>query len=503
MPRLGRAGRAGLVGLVAGLAALLVTVLAVGAVTHRPGTDDNGVGRTPAMGWSSWSFLRHDPTEAGVEAQAKAMKDSGLARVGYQYVNLDDFWYQCPGRQGPTVDQYGRWVVDAARFPSAGRLNGIAALARYVHGLGLKFGLYVTPGISAQAVARNTAIKGTSYTADQIAEPSVTENNYNCHGMVGIDYAKPGAQQFVNSWADEFAAWGVDYLKLDGVGSFDIPDVEAWSRALRQTGRRIHLELSSALDIGDAATWKQYANGWRTGGDIECYTCAAAGRSYPLTSWADVSSRFGQVAAWQPDGGPGGFNDYDSIEVGNGRDDGLTPPERQSQLSLWALAASPLVLGTDLTRLDPADLALLENRDVIAVDQDAIDAARIADTATYQIFAKTERNGDVAVGLFNTSGGREAVSVSTSALGLKASPEYLVSNLWSHQRTTTAGTVSTEVAAHGVALLRVVPRGSGLAWTSDPRSADVMEVACVSASAMCPCGSMCPVRRSSRGETRR
>jgi alpha-galactosidase len=104
-------------------------------------------------------------------------------------------------------------------------------VANYVHSLGLKFGLYVTPGISKQAVAENTPIQGTSYTAGEIAEPSVPENNYNCGGMVGIDYSKPGAQAFIDSWADELASWGVDYVKLDGVGSFDIPDVQAWSNA--------------------------------------------------------------------------------------------------------------------------------------------------------------------------------------------------------------------------------------------------------------------------------
>jgi hypothetical protein len=111
-----------------------------------------------------------------------------------------------------------------------------------------------------------------------------------------------------------------------------------------------------------------------------------------------VSSRFGQVAAWQSYGGPGGFNDYDSIEIGNGHNDGLTLPERQTQLSLWALAASPLILGADLTGLDPTDLGLLKNRDVISADQDGIDASRIATTSTYQTFAKTEKNGDVVVG---------------------------------------------------------------------------------------------------------
>src|SRR5579875_808587 len=138
--------------------------------------ENNGVGRKPAMGWSSWSFLRHNPTEASVEAQAKAMVTSGLKSVGYRYVNLDDFWYECPGPQGPNVDRYGRWVIDPAKFPSHDGVNGIRATADYVHSLGLKFGIYVTPGISKQAVAENTPIEGTPYTADQIAT-TTPENN--------------------------------------------------------------------------------------------------------------------------------------------------------------------------------------------------------------------------------------------------------------------------------------------------------------------------------------
>src|ERR1700689_3756264 len=123
-----------------GLAALFVVPAA-----HA---ENNGGGLKPAMGWSSWSFLRHSPSETSVEAQAKAMVTSGLESVGYRYVNLDDFWYQCPGSQGPNVDQYGRWVIDATKFPSQGSVNGIQATANYVHSLGLKFGIYVTPGIS-------------------------------------------------------------------------------------------------------------------------------------------------------------------------------------------------------------------------------------------------------------------------------------------------------------------------------------------------------------------
>ncbi|WP_141726541.1 glycoside hydrolase family 27 protein, partial [Actinacidiphila rubida] len=400
-----RSVRGRLAALAGGLLIIAGTAVAVTPAAHA---EDNGVGAKPALGWSSWSFVRHNPTAANIEATAEAMKDSGLARAGYEYVNVDDFWYHCPGSQGPDVDEYGRWVTDETKFPPSGGENGIQAVADHVHSLGLKFGLYVTPGISKQAVAQNTAIEGTPYHADDIAT-TATEKNYNCKGMVGIDYTKPGAQQFVDSWAAQFAGWGVDYVKIDGVGTPDVPDVQAWSDALRQTGRPIHLELSNSLDINNAATWGKLSNGWRTGGDIECYGCESGGSSYPLTSWSSVSSRFNQVANWAPYGGSGGFNDYDSLEIGNGAGDGLTLDERKTQMSLWSLAASPLILGTDLTALDPTDLALLKNRQVLAVDQDAIDAKRISSSSTSQVFAKTEPNGDAVVGLFNTSADGQVV----------------------------------------------------------------------------------------------
>ncbi|HJP79844.1 MAG TPA: NEW3 domain-containing protein [Pseudonocardiaceae bacterium] len=443
-------------GIVAALAILPMVAGGLVAATATANAEDNGVGATPALGWSSWSFVRHNPTAATIEAQADAMRASGLAKAGFQYVNVDDFWYGCPGSQGPDVDANGRWAIDASKFPSAGTENGIQAVADHVHADGLKFGLYVTPGISAQAVAQNTAIEGTSYHADDIAEPSVPEKNYNCKGMVGIDYTKPGAQAFIDSWAKQFASWGVDYVKIDGVGSPDIPDVQAWSNALRGTGRPIHLELSNSLNIADAATWAQYSNGWRTGGDVECY-CGPGGASYPLTNWSHISSRFNQVANWQPYGGPGAFNDYDSLELGNGSNDGLTLDERETQMSLWSLASSPLILGTDLTNLDPTDLSLLKNTAVLRVDQDAIDASRVVNTPTGQVFAKTEKNGDVIVGLFNTSGSAENVSTTTAALGLPAGKNYQLDDLWSHKATETTGAINPNVPSHGVALYRITP----------------------------------------------
>ena len=355
---------------------------------------------------------------------------------------------------------YGHWVIDATRFPTQGSVNGIEALARYVHNLGLKFGLYVTPGISKQAVAKNTLIKDTPYTADEIATKS-SEENYNCGGMVGIDYAKPGAQAFINTWADEFASWGVDYLKLDGVGTGDIPDVKAWSKALRQTGRPIYLGLSNSLSIKHASTWQKISNGWRTGPDINCYCgnpTANTGPAfaYPLTIWYYVATRFDQVAQWAPYGGPGGYNDYDSLEIGNGSHDGLNPTQSQSYMSLWALGSSPLILGADLTHLDGLDRTYLRNRSVISVDQDGIDATRLSDGPTSQIFAKTEHDGDKVVGLFNTSTEPEEISTTANALGLSSKSTYELSNLWTHRSVrSTSSTIAAEVPSDGVALYRI------------------------------------------------
>ena len=441
------------------LAAFAGALLLATGVTAAGGpaaqAESSTVTAKPVLGWSSWSFVRRHPTAQSIEAQAKALKDSGLAKEGFVYADVDDFWYHCPGSQGPDVDEYGRWVTDETAFPPRGAENGVQAVADYVHSLGLKFGLYVTPGISRQAVARNTAIEGTPYHAADIAT-TAGEANYNCGGMVGIDYDKPGAQEFVDSWAGQFAGWGIDYLKIDGVGTPDIGDVRAWSQALRQTGRPIHLELSNSLDIDNAAAWQQLSDGWRTGGDIECY-CGQNGSSYPLTSWSSITSRFDQVAAWAPYGGPAGYNDYDSLEIGNGADDGLTPDERRTQMSLWSLAASPLMLGSDLTHLDPADLALLKNTDVLGVDQDGIDARRIANGADSQVFAKTEQNGDAVVGLFNTGTAPREVATTARALGLPSSRDYALTDLWSHGTTESAGRIAADVPPHGVALLRVHP----------------------------------------------
>ena len=439
------------------MSALVIALLVCGALQNAS-AEENGLERTPVLGWSSWSFLRKHPTATRMKAQALALHDSGLQKIGYQYVNLDDFWYQCPGPQGPNVDAYGRWMTDPSTFPAQGDSDGIKVVADYIHSLGMKFGIYVTPGISRQAVSRNTPIKGTSYTAAQIADSSLEENNYNCKGMVRIDYNKPGAQEYTNSWVDMLASWGVDYIKIDGMKNTNAADVMAWSNAIRQSGRPMVLDVTQGdFTSNIAPTLMKYANQWEFAPDVECYRCDKGGSSYPLTSWPKVANRFNYVAEWQPYAGPGGFNDYDSIEIGNGSNDGLTPVERQTQISLWALGAAPFILGIDLTHLDPTDLQkYLENSAVLAVDQDSIAAKRVLNTGNHQVFAKKEPNGDMIVGLFNIGGKAENVSVRASTLGLPENGNgYSIHDLWTGETKKTSSAISAVVPSHGVVLYRV------------------------------------------------
>ncbi|MDH6624527.1 alpha-galactosidase [Streptomyces sp. LBL] len=434
---------------------LIASAVPLLAAARPAAASDNGQSVRPAMGWSSWSFTRRWPTEAKIKAQADALVSSGLKNHGFVHINLDDFWQKCDDN-GFVVDSYGRWSVDSAKFP-----GGIKALADYIHSKGLKFGFYVTPGIAKNAVTKNTPIEGTSYHAKDIADTSKTEKNYNCKNMYYIDYQKPGAQEFVNSWARQFASWGVDYLKIDGVGSQDIPDVQAWDKALRATGRPINFALSNNLAIADAPTWGKLANSWRTQGDVECY-CGPGdnGSGYPLTDWSHVSSRFNTAASWQPHAGPGGWNDLDSLEIGNGDQAGLTADQRRSHFTLWAMAASPLLLGTDLTDLDPVDKAMLTNDRLIGVNQDGVAAKRIVNSGVKQVWSKKESDGQYVVALFNTgTSGNATVAVDWSEVGFTGSGD--VTDLWSgSHKGVIADSYSATLRPGETRLIRVKPVNS-------------------------------------------
>jgi hypothetical protein len=351
------------------------------------------------------------------------------------------------------LDGYGRDAWDTTKFP-----NGIGPVARYVHKLGLKFGIYLVPGIPKEAVAANLPIYGTPYHAADIADTSTLGNT---HGDAWrIDYTRPGAREYIQSYADLLASWGVDYLKMDFVGpggglnpADNTADIQQWRTALDRTHRGINLELSNSLSFDAAPVWQRYSNGWRIEGDIECY------KSCPgfLTNWASRAvKRWTDAPKWVPFAGPGHWNDMDSVEIGNGDIDGLTPDERVSVMTLWALQASPLLLGTDLTKLDPFDLGLITNREVIAVDQSGRPGHPVSQGTPQQVWFSADGSGTYTVALFNLADTPATVAANFSDLGIAPDRAAGVRDLWSH---TELGVVTTAfsatVPAHGARLLQV------------------------------------------------
>ena len=417
-----------------------LAVLACAAGPQPALAQTNAQALSPPLGWTTWTSLQTDLDEASVKAiaqiQASLLKDSG-----YVYVNVDGGWYLNPDL---AVDAHGRWIADPAKFP-----GGMAALGDYIHGLGLKFGIYVTPGIPMLAAVYNVPIEGTPYQARDIAITDRTQDTYLGGTMFYIDYAKPGAQEFINSWANLFASWGVDYVKLDAVGQWNLPDINAWSNALRLTGRPMHLTLSNNLNPALAGVWRQAANGWRVSPDIEAYDDTG------LTKWDNVDLRFAVAPYWLGAGGSGGWNDLDSLIVG-GTDTGLTGDERQTMATLWTISASPLIIGDDLRTLDPLGLSLLTNPEAIAMNQSGVAAAPLNIQSDQQVWTGLGPDGSYTVGLFNLGSSPAAVSVKWADLGFTG--WAAVRNVWSRSNLGAFDSgFSANLAPHASMLLRVIP----------------------------------------------
>ncbi|MED4227795.1 fibronectin type III domain-containing protein [Neobacillus cucumis] len=402
----------------------------------------NNLSGRPFMGWSSWSSIRKKPTEQNIKAAADIIA-AKFKTHGYEYVNLDDY-YQL--NWTTHVDKYGRWVVDPKKFP-----HGMKALGNHIHKKGLKFGLYITLGIPKGAIDQNTPIEGTPYHARDIVDFSKGQKvSFNFDNMYSIDYSKPGAQEYIDSWARLFASYGVDYLKIDGVRNEDIPDIEAWAKALKKTGRAIHVELSNNLDINHISTWQKLANGWRTDHDVESYGKPT------LTDWEHVARRFNHAAKWQPHAGAGGWNDFDSLNVANGRRDGLTGDEKRSYVSLWAIASSHFVIGSDLTKLDDYGISLLTNDEIIGVNQSGVAGKRLFKTANSEVFYQELPDGSYNVAFFNTGSSAQKVMVNWTDLGFDG--PAMVHDRWSHEDLGESESgFKANLATHASHMIHVVP----------------------------------------------
>jgi hypothetical protein len=418
------------------------------------------------MGWSSWSLealvdpAYHDSflDEADILAMSDALRDT-LQPYGYRYVNVDSRW------AGPT-DGYGRFLADPARFP-----DGMEAVADHVHANCQKFGLYTTAGLDTGVYDANPPILGTTcHARDIVLQPMARTNGWL--DRWAIDWQNPCAQAYVDSVAAQWAGWGVDFVKLDGVtpGSANLTisqgvtpgtprdnrgDVKAWAAAIAKTGRPMWLTLSWELDVAYADDFAPYANAVRATGDVECY-CAT------MTAWLPpVFLRFFPDQSWITDTShPGLWHDFDSMDIGVGAMDGLTLDERRTVMTLWSIAGSPLYTGDDLTRLDADGLALLTNDEVIAVNQAGHPLVPLASTlapgSTQQVWWGREAAGSVLVGAFNLAGDEDTIPVALADLGLSGSAT--VHDLWTHQDAgTAAGTLALDAPSHGSRLVRLTP----------------------------------------------
>ena len=404
----------------------------------------------PPLGWSSWSSTwtggGAKMNEAYIKAQADVMA-AKLKSSGFIYINLDDGWAK-------GFDEHGRLQPNPAKFP-----DGIAALAAYVHGKGLKLGIYLTPGLRVAAWQANGTVEGTQIHLQDIADASQAGNTEGKDGAAyRLDFTKPGAREYTESYANMMASWGVDYIKMDFVGpgggnkkADTREEIKEWHDAILKTGRPMWMELSNSLNIGDIATWKAASNGWRIENDVESY-----GKDGKLTRWAKVVLRFKDSPKWASLAGPGGWNDLDSLEIGNGDSDGLKPDERKAVLTLWAISCSPLILGSDLTKLDDGDLALLTNAELIAVDQAGQIASPLSQQTPQQVWRVKNPDGSCTVALFNLGEAEAKVSVAWSDLGLTGGAS--VRDLWQHSDLGKFDTgYDATLAPHACQLLRVKP----------------------------------------------
>lgn len=378
------------------------------AAIARAAVAPNNLLKTPPMGFNDWNSFGCNVDEQLIKQTADYFVSSGLKAAGYSYVNIDDCW------MAKTRDAGGHLVPDPIKFP-----DGIKGTADYVHSKGLKLGIYESAG-------------------------SETCAHY------------PGSVGHETTDANDFAAWGVDYLKYDNCGT-DASNASSQAHyvaryttmgdALAKSGRKIAYSL---CEWGNYTPWTwagSVGNLWRTTGDIS-------------DNWNSLKSIIAANASLSSYARPGAWNDPDMLEVGNG---GMTDTEYRTHFALWAEMAAPLLIGTDLRKATPATMSILLNKDIIAVDQDklGVQGQVIASDATSMVFSKPLANGDRAIALYNSGDTARSMSTTTALAGLPRTAAYQIKDLWTGALTETAGGIAASVPAHGTAILRVSTKTTG------------------------------------------
>jgi alpha-galactosidase len=404
------------------LRSLLVAVLlgATAAVvpiaTQQAAALDNGLARTPYLGWNTYYGLGDQFNEQVIKSVADTMVSRGLKAAGYKYVWLDGGWWQGDRAADGTM------TVDPQQWP-----DGMQAVADYIHSKGLLAGIYTDAG-----------------------EQGCGGNNQGSYGHYQQD-------------ANTFAAWGFDAVKVDFCGGtvMHLDPAKAYAdfrdALLNNSSRRPMLfNICNPMVPEyhgvpyDRSAYVSYTFGPDTGNSWRTYTDVGFSHS---VQWSDVLRNYDKNALHPEAAGPGHWNDPDYL----GPELGMTPAEAQAQFSLWAIAAAPLIIGSDVQTLSRQTVDMLTNPDVIAIDQDPMgkQGTRISQQGQGDVWVKPLANGDRAVALLNRGGTPQTISTTAQALGFDDAGAYVEHNLWTGRVTESGSTIAATVPANSVVLLRV------------------------------------------------
>ncbi|MBQ9137317.1 MAG: putative Ig domain-containing protein [Alistipes sp.] len=405
---------------------------------------------TPPMGWNSWNCWGPTVSQEKVLSSANALVEKGLRDYGWTYINIDDGW------QGKRGGKYN------AVQPN-GKFSDMKALADRLHDMGLKLGVYSGPWVSTYAGHAGTHSDNAEGTYPWIEEGWCNEDTrMTVEGdpkrFIRRRHWRHGEYSWAEADARQWAEWGVDYLKYDWKPN-DVYYTREMSEALRKCGRDIVYSISNTAPFADAYHFKELTQCWRTTGDIR-------------DTWQSISSiGFEQQERWAAFHGPGHWGDADMLVVGmvggwgsNPHFSRLTPDEQYTHITLWAMLASPMLIGCDLAKLDDFTRNLLCNYEVNDILQDPLGMRGMPFTRDSQhaVYVKILENGDLAVALFNTSDKTLEIEVEPRSLGLWESAA-MVRDVW-RQRVTTlvypGDTFSVQVAPHGAELFRLSPGNS-------------------------------------------
>lgn len=386
---------------------LIVLTLGLAIFNQGAFALENGLCRTPPMGWNCWNIFGGAIDETKVKAIANVMVSSGMREAGYIYVCIDDMWMRA-GR-----DTSGNLVPDPVKFP-----NGLKTVADYLHSLGLKLGIYGDRGLTG------------------------------CCGVV-----ESGSQGHEVQDAKTWASWGVDYLKYDSCNaSLDLrTQYETMRDALTSCGRPIAFSICCWYFVG---TWMyDCGNLWRVSNDI-------------TDSWASITNIIDTNEKLYMHAGPGHWNDPDMLEVGNGK---CTFEEYKSHFSLWCIMAAPLITGCDLRSMSAETQSIILNKELIGIDQDSagIQGRIVKDNGDLEVWMKplgSATGTEKAVLLFNRSSGTVTITANWSDLGITGSVP--VRDCWAQKDLGVFnGSYSASVPSHGVVVLRL---GTQSAITPSP-----------------------------------